>query len=517
MRCRWHRLPRTRRFTRLERPRPTSPGNRSSQSSLDTLYAAGLPRPTVARSRPSRPAAWPPAWPSHSTSTSGRSTISIRGGWRGACRWRPTSSSASTPGRAGRPAASGRGSRCSGCPTRSPRSAPSRTSWPTRSVGSRWRRSSSASRGSSCASPTTRSSRRTSAGCSPGSPARASSCGPSPSRWSTSSRPAGRWPTAADRARTTRSGWGTCPGLTRVLGPTINVVTAVLLVWVAFVLWRKSWSTPLRRRLLAPILGNVVLLALGYAAYTLLRGAGAELAEPVRIIGAAAAIAVPVAMLLGQVRGRVFAATSLGQLVASLGGEAATPVRLELLLRELLGDPKLTLLVTSTGGVELRRRARPTGRAAGRARSRRRHHRQACRDPGGRRDPRRRAQGPGRHGLDRGHRVDAPAQRRAGGRPAGVARPHRGRRPARAAAARAEPARRRPAAAAGHPDAAGRGGRQPRRGTARGARGDPARRWRRRPASSSTWPTGCTRRCCASEGWPTACGPAPGAPRCPYG
>ena len=37
------------------------------------------------------------------------------------------------------------------------------------------------------------------------------------------------------------------------------------------------------------------------------------------MIGAAAAAAVPVTMLLGQVRGRVFAATSLGQLVASLG------------------------------------------------------------------------------------------------------------------------------------------------------------------------------------------------------
>jgi signal transduction histidine kinase len=140
------------------------------------------------------------------------------------------------------------------------------------------------------------------------------------------------------------------PGLSRVVGPATTVVTAGILVWVALVLWRKSWSTSLRRRLLAPVLANAVLLALSYAAYTLLKDAGSGLTTPVRVVGVAAAIGVPITMLLGQARGRVFAATSLGQLVASLGGETATPVRVELLLRELLGDPGLVLLVTGSGG-----------------------------------------------------------------------------------------------------------------------------------------------------------------------
>ena len=46
-------------------------------------------------------------------------------------------------------------------------------------------------------------------------------------------------------------------------------------------------------------------------------------------------------MLVGQVRGRLFAVTSLGQLVARVAGEPVTPARAERLLRRALGDPLL--------------------------------------------------------------------------------------------------------------------------------------------------------------------------------
>ena len=54
-------------------------------------------------------------------------------------------------------------------------------------------------------------------------------------------------------------------------------------------------------------------------------------------------MAVPVAILAGQVRGDLFAAVSLGRIVLGAGGKVLTPVAAETMIGDALGDSTLTL------------------------------------------------------------------------------------------------------------------------------------------------------------------------------
>ena len=156
-------------------------------------------------------------------------------------------------------------------------------------------------------------------------------------------------------------------GLSSGIGFAVNAVTAVGLLAVAALLVGKARSPGLlRRRLTVPLLACVVLLTVNYAAFTLLQQADLGGTEVLRLLGGASALAVPLAMLVGQVRGRVFAATSLGRLVARVGAEPVSPARVEILLREALGDTQLKLALRHagrTGWVDVRGRAieLPTG------------------------------------------------------------------------------------------------------------------------------------------------------------
>jgi signal transduction histidine kinase len=140
-------------------------------------------------------------------------------------------------------------------------------------------------------------------------------------------------------------------GLSTALGSAANAVTAVgLVAAIAVFVGRALSPARLRQRLILPLLFCFMLLAGAYALFTMLRQAGVDdgLAG-LKVIGAASALAIPAAMLVGQVRGRVFAATRLGQLVARLDGHPVTAERLEALLRDALGDPALRLALREPG------------------------------------------------------------------------------------------------------------------------------------------------------------------------
>ncbi|HSC90224.1 MAG TPA: sensor histidine kinase [Gaiellaceae bacterium] len=131
----------------------------------------------------------------------------------------------------------------------------------------------------------------------------------------------------------------------------VNGATAIVLIAVIVLLVGKASSPArLRRRLVVPVLASAVALAASYTAYTVIRGTGVEEVDVLRVAGAAATIAIPFAMLVGQVRGRVFAATHLVDLVARVGREPVTPARVEGLLRDELGDPLLRVALHSDGG-----------------------------------------------------------------------------------------------------------------------------------------------------------------------
>jgi signal transduction histidine kinase len=135
------------------------------------------------------------------------------------------------------------------------------------------------------------------------------------------------------------------------LNLSVNVVSALCLVAVALVLFGKARAPGLlRRRLVVPIFLSIVALTLNYAAFTVLQELELGGTAVLRGIGAATAIAIPVALIAGQVRGRVFAAARLGDLVARTRHEEVTPRRTQLVLRDALGDPRLTLVLRRERG-----------------------------------------------------------------------------------------------------------------------------------------------------------------------
>jgi len=127
-----------------------------------------------------------------------------------------------------------------------------------------------------------------------------------------------------------------------VLADVTSVVVGTGLIAVAALLFYKSRAPArLRRRLVGPLLLCASVQAATYAVFSVMRQFGTAPPQPLRNLGIAAALAVPVAMLVGQLRGNFMAATSLGQLVVRVGGEAVTPSLAEEILRRALGDPLL--------------------------------------------------------------------------------------------------------------------------------------------------------------------------------
>jgi signal transduction histidine kinase len=133
-------------------------------------------------------------------------------------------------------------------------------------------------------------------------------------------------------------------GVETTLVHLVTYVTAVNALAVAMLLVAKARShAHLRHRLVGPLLVCACVQVFNFALYIVLRQLDVAPTEGLKVLGTAAALAVPGAMLVGQLRGRVFVATSLGQLVARAGVRSVTPERVERMLRLALGDPTLRL------------------------------------------------------------------------------------------------------------------------------------------------------------------------------
>ena len=130
---------------------------------------------------------------------------------------------------------------------------------------------------------------------------------------------------------------------TAALSLGINALTGASLIAVAVVLLRKA-SSPIRprRRLIAPVLACAAVLAVCYTAYTILRELDLD-AGLVAIPTALAGLAIPFAILVGQVRGHIFAAARIGSLVSRVDTKPVTPQQVQRLLRDVLGDPMLSI------------------------------------------------------------------------------------------------------------------------------------------------------------------------------
>jgi signal transduction histidine kinase len=133
-------------------------------------------------------------------------------------------------------------------------------------------------------------------------------------------------------------------GVSEAVGFLVTGVTALGLGVVAALLLHKARSPArLRRRAIAPLLYSVIALAVSYGLFTILGQADVDETEGLRAVAATSALAIPFALFAGQVWGRIFATTRLGQLVARVGTEPASAAQVETLMRDALGDPALTL------------------------------------------------------------------------------------------------------------------------------------------------------------------------------
>jgi signal transduction histidine kinase len=136
----------------------------------------------------------------------------------------------------------------------------------------------------------------------------------------------------------------TSHALSSALGSFVTGVTAAGLLGVTAVLAGRIRSpVRLERSLLLPVSACTAVLAVTYSLFTVLREAGVDSLGGLKVVGASAALVIPAAMFLGQIRGRLFAASSLSHLVARASGQPVTPALVERLLREALGDRLLLL------------------------------------------------------------------------------------------------------------------------------------------------------------------------------
>jgi signal transduction histidine kinase len=139
------------------------------------------------------------------------------------------------------------------------------------------------------------------------------------------------------------------PGFGKALALLFTVVTTAAVVAVAIILFLKTRApSRLRRRTLEPVMYLVVASVLSFLLYRVVGSAAPGAKTALRYLAGAVSIAVPIAFLVGQIRGRIFASTRVGQLVAAMQDTAVTPARVEALMRDTLGDPTLMLALSVT-------------------------------------------------------------------------------------------------------------------------------------------------------------------------
>jgi signal transduction histidine kinase len=125
---------------------------------------------------------------------------------------------------------------------------------------------------------------------------------------------------------------------------------ALTLLGVAALLFVKARSPArLRRRAIEPLSYVMTATIAAFLLDLVVVGLFPGTKTAFMTILAVVALAAPVAILLGQVRGRMFTATSAGRLVAAMSGRAVTARGVQSLLREALGDPTLVLALPLPG------------------------------------------------------------------------------------------------------------------------------------------------------------------------
>jgi signal transduction histidine kinase len=139
-------------------------------------------------------------------------------------------------------------------------------------------------------------------------------------------------------------------GVATAIGHVWNAGVAIALLGIAAVLLRRTRAADrLRRRAVEPLGYAFAATALLYPVYLLVGYANPGTKPALRVVLAVLQLSIPLAMVFGQIRGRMFAATSAGALAASAVEGPVTPDVVQTMVRDALGDP--TLLLALPGAV----------------------------------------------------------------------------------------------------------------------------------------------------------------------
>ena len=128
------------------------------------------------------------------------------------------------------------------------------------------------------------------------------------------------------------------------LNTAYSVVTTIFLIGIAMLIFHKERSSAhLRRRAIAPLAWVFIANIAEFVIALFVESAYPGTRETFKIANGVVTLALPGAMLVGQLRGDMFAAMSLGQIAVRASGKPVTPAAVQKMIGDALGDPTITL------------------------------------------------------------------------------------------------------------------------------------------------------------------------------
>ena len=137
-----------------------------------------------------------------------------------------------------------------------------------------------------------------------------------------------------------------------VIGTALNTaastVFTIALIGLTMLLFNKARaSRPVLRRAVTPVAAVFTATVAWFVISLHVLPAYPATASAVRIVDGALGVAVPIAILLGQLRGDLFAARSLGRIAVRASGKPTTPMAVQTMIGDALGDSTIALALWS--------------------------------------------------------------------------------------------------------------------------------------------------------------------------
>jgi signal transduction histidine kinase len=144
----------------------------------------------------------------------------------------------------------------------------------------------------------------------------------------------------------------TSTAVSSALNVAYATTTTIGLLGIAMLIFVKARSpSRVRRRTMEPLSYVLIATIVEFVlAAFLIAPAYPATTQAFRVSDALLTFAIPVAIILGQMRGNLFAASSAGEMIVSTRGTPVTPVGIQQLLREATGDPGLMLARSAQTG-----------------------------------------------------------------------------------------------------------------------------------------------------------------------